>query len=298
MFSRSCRESARWLGALTLAGSLLTAGSAVQAQMVPAPPPLHVEGEQAAALPDEVKNAGITEKLQQQVPLDLTFTNEAGEPVELSTYFTPGKPVLLNLGYYECPMLCGLVWQGMVKSLKQLSWTPGNEFTVVTVSFAPKETAELAAKKKATMIDDLGRPEAAAGWHFLTGSEENVRALADAVGFGYQWVEAKQQYAHTAAMILLTPEGKVSRYLYGIEFPAKTLRLSLVEASEGKAGSTADQILLYCFNYDPTAGQYTVQVMNLMRLAGVTTLVVLFIAITVMAIKGRTRRSADGASAT
>ena len=298
MFSRKCRDSARWLGALALTGSLLAANAPAQAQMVPAPPPLHVEGEQAAALPDEVKNAGITEKLQQQVPLDLTFTNEAGEPVELSSYFTPGKPVLLNLGYFECPMLCGLVWQGMVKSLKQLSWTPGNEFTVVTVSFAPNETHELAAKKKATMIDDLGRPDAAAGWHFLTGSEENVRALADSVGFGYQWIEAKQQYAHTAAMILLTPEGKVSRYLYGIEFPAKTLRLSLVEASEGKAGSTADQILLYCFNYDPTAGQYTVQVMNLMRLAGVATLVVLFIAITVMAIKGRTRRVADGASAT
>lgn len=271
--------------------------SPAQGQVVPAPPPLNIEGERAEPLPEDLKHAGIDEKLQAQVPLDLTFKDEAGRTVKLADYLDGEKPVVLNFGYFSCPMLCGLVWKGMVESLNDLSWTPGDEFTLLTVSFDPTEGPALAAQKKQTMLEALGKPEAAAGWHVLTGDEAQIRALTQAVGFGYRWDDEQKQFAHQAALVLLTPEGKVSRYLYGVKFDSSRLRLSLVEASEGRAGSTIDRIVLYCFHYDSKTGQYTAQAMNIMRLGGALTLGVLVVAIGGMLTREALKRRAAAEAA-
>ena len=229
--------------------------------------------------PRGLEGVGVREKLGDALPLDLTFNDEYGKPVTLRQLFARGKPVVLDLGYYGCPMLCGLVINGLTASLKDLSFTPGQEFAIINVSIDPSEKPALARAKKGNVIADLGKPAAATGWHFLTGEEAQVRQLADAVGFRYRWDEAQQQFAHAAVLILVTPDGKVSRYLYGVRFPAQTLRLSLVEAGEGKIGTTTDQLLLYCFHFDPAAGSYTLAALNIMRAAGVLTVLVLAVVI-------------------
>ncbi|MEX0887228.1 MAG: SCO family protein [Phycisphaeraceae bacterium] len=267
---------------------LPAAPGTARAQVVPKPPPLN-EGRTEPG-PVEREQAGIEEKLGEQVPGELRFINAEGHAVQLGDYFGQDKPIVLNLGYFHCPMLCGLVTESLASSLRDLSWTPGDEFEVLTVSFDPEEGPADAAPAKARVIELLGRPEAAAGWHFLTGDQAEIDRLTDAVGFEYVWSERYEEFVHTAAIVILTPDGRVSRYLYGVHYPERTMRLSLVESAEGKVGSVMDEILLYCFRFDAGVGAYTMVAMNMMRLAGVVTVVGLGTAIGVMAAVGARRR--------
>ncbi|ACY47134.1 SCO family protein [Rhodothermus marinus] len=221
------------------------------------------------------EGVGIEEQLGERIPLDLTFRDEAGQPVTLRTFFDGRRPVLLTLVYHDCPMLCNLVLDGLAKSLRQMAWTPGEQFEVLAVSFNHRETPELARRKKAHYVDMLGRPDAAAGLHFLTGDSTTIRALTDAVGFSFRWVPEKQQFAHPAVLIFLSGEGKISRYLYGLEHDPGDVRKALVEASEGKVGTVVDQVLLYCFQYDPSENSYVANAYNIMRLGGAVTVVLL-----------------------
>lgn len=226
-------------------------------------------------VPAELEGVGITEKPDGQVPLQLAFTDENGNPVTLGRYFESEKPVLLTLVYYRCPMLCTLVLDGMVDALRPLDWVPGDQFEIVSVSIDHTEKPRMARFKKQSYIESYGKPEAAAGWHFLTGEAGAVRALADSVGFGFKKIEETGEYAHPAALFLLTPDGRVSRYLYGVLHEPKTMRLSLVEASQGKIGNALDKILLYCYRYDAEEGRYTPVAWRIMRLGGLLTVLIL-----------------------
>jgi protein SCO1 len=225
--------------------------------------------------PKQLENAGITERLGETVDLNLTFTNENGETVPLRSFIRDNKPVLLSLAYYNCPSLCNFHLNGVNDTLRQLKAPTGTEFNFVVVSIDPRETPELAKAKKEAYLKAYGRPEGADGWHFLVGSEEQIKALADQVGFGYQWDEEQQQYAHAAAAIALTPEGKISRYLYGIVFDPQTLRLSMLEASNGKVGTLVDKLILFCFHFDPKTNKYSLYAFNVMRAGGVMIMAVL-----------------------
>jgi len=227
------------------------------------------------AAPEGLADADVTEKLDAQIPLDLTFVDEDGMEVALGDYFHPDRPVVLNLGYYACPMLCGLVLNAMVDGMKDLEWTPGQEFELISVSIDEREGPRLASLKKQSYLQSYGRPSAASGWHFLTGAADQSRALADAVGFGYVYNEKRQEWMHPAALFVLTPDGRVARYLYGVGFDAQTLRLSLVEASEGKIGGSMDKVLLFCFQYDSSVGRYGPAARRLMSVAGYVTVAVL-----------------------
>ncbi|NJL32168.1 MAG: SCO family protein [Phycisphaerales bacterium] len=267
-------------------GDLATAANPNATAQVPAAPavaptatntsasqaPLHDRMERA---PDEIEGVGVSEKLGAILPLDTRFFDEQGKPVLLGDLIKGDKPVILNLGYYGCPMLCGLVINGMVDTFKELAYTPGKEFRVITISIDPTEKHPLAMQKKRNVIAELGKAEAATGWHFLTGGEPEIKRITEAAGFGYNWDPVQRQYVHTAVMILLTPDGRISRYLYGIQYPAQTVRLSLVEASEGKIGSPMDQLLLYCFHFDPSTGNYSLAAMNLMRFGAVLSVMAL-----------------------
>lgn len=226
------------------------------------------------AQPGELRGVGIEQRLNQPVPLDLQFRNEAGELVTLRSLMR-GKPVVLSLAYYECPMLCTLVLNGLTAAMKALPFDAGNEFDVITVSFDPRDTPELAAKKKATYLNEYRRQGAAQGWHFLTGDEASIKALTDAVGFHYNYLPDKGQFAHAAGIMVLTPDGILSRYFYGVEFAPRDLKFGLMEAADGKIGSPVDQLMLFCFQYDPATGRYTTVVLNAIRGAGVLTLVAL-----------------------
>jgi protein SCO1 len=235
-------------------------------------------------LPKALNEVKIEQKLNEQLPLDLTFRNEQGETVRLGDYFGK-KPVVLSLVYYQCPMLCNQVLNGMVTSFKVLNFKPGEEFEVVTVSFDPLETAELARAKKSTYVNYLPvakRGPAANGWHFLTGDQENIRRLTDAIGFHYYFDAATDQFAHSSAIYVATPQGKLSHYFYGIDYSPKDLRLSLVEASANKIGSPVDQLLLYCYHYDPATGKYGAVIINIVRLAGIGTLIAIGIMFVLM----------------
>lgn len=212
----------------------------------------------------------IEQKLNEQVPLDLTFHDESGRTVQLREYFGK-KPVLLTLVYYECPSLCGLVLQGLLKSLRVLNYTPGDQFDIVTVSINPKETPALAAAKKQNFLKEYGRLDAANGWHFLTGEEPQIRRLADAVGFRYVYDPKSGQYAHAAGVMLLTPDGKVSRYFYGIEYSPRDLRMGIIDASQGKVGSPVEKIILFCYQYDPTTGKYSLAILRVVQLSSAFT---------------------------
>jgi protein SCO1/2 len=217
-----------------------------------------------------LKKVGIDQRLNSQLPLDARFRDEAGRDVRLGEYFREGKPVVLTLVYYECPMLCNQVLNGTVGAFQALQFTPGREFEVVTVSFDPREGPELAAKKKDTYLKRYRREGAAEGWHFLTGNKEAIDALAQSVGFRYVWDKQSQQFAHASAMMVATPGGRLSHYFYGIEYSPKDLRLALVESSEGKIGSPVDALILYCYHYDPATGKFA-PVMAVLRAAGVLT---------------------------
>lgn len=219
----------------------------------------------AEPTPYELRDIGITEALGEQVPLDLSFVNEAGDAVTLSDYVTGARPVILTLVYYECPSLCGLLLNGFTAGLSQLAWTPGAEFDVVTISINPREGPPLATQKKAAYLESYGRPQAATGWHWLTGTEAHIRQLADVLGFHFRYDAETAQYAHAAGIFIVSPTGTISRYLYGIEYRGRDLKLALMEAAQGKIGSFADHLLLYCYRYDPVGKKYALFATNLMK---------------------------------
>ena len=225
--------------------------------------------------PPYLENVGIEQHLDGQVPAGLAFVDDTGRAVRLGDYFGH-KPLILNLVYYNCSMLCGEALAGLSASMKVIKFDVGDQFDVITVSFNPRETPDLAAAKKKEYVKRYGRAGAEKGWHFLTGPAESINALAAAVGFQYQYDATRNQYAHTTAIMVLTPEGRISRYFYGVEFAPKDLRLGLVEASSGQIGNPVDQVLLYCYHYDPAVGRYGAVVANLLKIGAAVT--ILFIA--------------------
>jgi protein SCO1/2 len=275
---------------------LLLFTSPAFAQMVPRQnSPLYggrpENGPVASGLPKALQNVGIDQKLNEQLPLDLMLRDENGQSVTLGQYFGK-RPVVLSLVYYNCPMLCTQVLNGMISSFKALSFLPGQDYEVVTVSFDSRETPALAAAKKTVYVNYLPEAKRAAavnGWHFLTGDEAAIKRLTDAVGFRYQWDEATNQFAHASGIMVLTPEGRLAQYYYGIEYSAKDLRLGLVEASAHKIGTPVDQLLLYCYHYDPATGSYQARVLNLVRLAGVLTIIGIIVLILVLRRRGNQR---------
>ena len=254
-------------------------------------------GNPSSGLPKALSDVRLEQKLDQQLPLDLVFRDESGQPVKLGQYFGK-KPVVLALVYYDCPMLCTQVLNGMATSFRVLPFQIGKEFEVVTVSFDPRETSALAATKKQVYVNYLPeRMHAGAndGWHFLTGDQQSIAQLTDAVGFRYHYDEATKQFAHASGIMVTTPQGKLSRYFYGIDYSARDLRLGLIESSENKIGTPVDQLLLYCYHYDPASGKYGAAVMKIMRIAGVLT--VLTIITMLLALKARNPKTAAGGAA-
>ena len=229
----------------------------------------------ADQVPPQLEEVGIEEHLDAKIPMNLEFRDEYGAVVTLGDYFDGEKPVILTLNYYKCPMLCGLQLNGLLDGLMELDWTPGQEFEMVTVSINPLETPALATEKKQNYMKRYERPSAAKGWHFLTGREPEIRQLASTLGFGYTFDRKTGEYAHAAAIFVSTPDGRVARYLYGIEYPPRRLRLALLEASAGEIGTTIDQFILYCFHYDPSSRRYSPVAMNIMRLGGGATALIL-----------------------
>ena len=246
-----------------------------------------------ASRPIPLRDVEFDQKLDSQIPLDLSFTNERGVPVQLRDYLH-GKPIILNFVYYKCRDLCPLLLDGMVRALRALSFDIGDEFDVLTVSFDPHDNAALASAKKTDFVSSYGRPGAERGWHFLTGEEAAIRQLAEAVGFHYSFDAQTGEFAHATGIVLLTPRGKTSRYFYGIEFSPRDLRLGLVEAAEGKIGTPIDQLLLFCYHYDPVTGKYGPFVTNLVRVAGLITVVGLAAFILWMLRRERTNAGAAG----
>jgi protein SCO1/2 len=216
----------------------------------------------------------IEHKLDAPVPLDLAFRDELGDTAALGKYFH-GQPVILVLAYYRCPMLCNQVLNGVVDGLRGISFDAGKEFQVVVVSFDAREQPALAAAKKATYVEHYGRPDSEDGWHFLTGDQPAIDRLTQAVGFPYIYDPARDQFAHDSGIMVLTPEGHVSRYLYGIDYPTRDLRLALVEASARRIASPIDHVMLLCFHYDPASGRYSASVLAMVRVAGALTVLIL-----------------------
>ena len=252
---------------LSLAIALLLAASAAAqtpAGIAQAP------GEPATSRPGLLGKIAIDQRLNQQVPLELPFRDEAGRDVRLGDYFGT-RPVILALVYYECPMLCTQVLNGLVTALGVMNFEPGKEFEVVAVSFNPKEGPGLASQKKANYLERYGRPHTANGWHFLTGEQESIDRLTDAIGFRYEYDPKIQQFAHGAGIEVLTPKGTISKYFYGIEFSARDIRLGLIEAADERIGTPIDDFLLFCYHYDPATGKYGAAVLRLVRAGGIVT---------------------------
>lgn len=253
-----------------LAVAALTVGAAAQQGMRSAE-----DMRQTNTRPRVLEKVGIDQRLGEFVPLDLKFKDEQGREVQLGQYFHQKRPVVLALVYYDCPMLCNQVLNGMTSALGVLKFNTGQEFDVVAVSFDPRETPELAAAKRDVYLNRYKRPGADKGWHFLTGSQESITALTQAVGFHYVWDEQTSQFAHGSGLMLLTPEGKLAQYYYGIEYSPKDMRLGIIEASQEKIGTVVDQMLLYCYHYDPTTGKYGLIAMRAMRIGGALTVLAL-----------------------
>jgi len=224
--------------------------------------------------PPGLKNVGIEQHLNEQIPANLVFRDETGNSVQLGDYFGK-KPMILNLVYYQCPMLCGEVLSGLESALQVLKFDVGKQFDVLTISFDPKETPEMAAAKKAEFLKRYGRPGAADGWHFLTGPQTSIDALTRAAGFQYEYDAKTGQFAHATAIMVLTPEGKIAQYYYGVEFAPKDLRLGLVQASQNKIGNVVDEVLLYCYHYDPDTGKYGAVINRVLKLAAGATIFIL-----------------------
>ena len=243
---------------------LLAWGALLPAQIYQPPAPTQLSSSPL------LKKVGIDQRMGAQVPLDLAFNDESGKLVTLRQYF--GKPVILALVYYQCPSLCNMVLNGLVRSVKGLTLTAGEDYEVVAVSFDPRETPEMARAKKQTYMKEYNRPGTEESWHFLTGDEAASKALADSVGFHFVYDTMTNQYAHGSGIIMLTPEGRTTRYFFGIDYPARDVKLGLVEASNNRIGSAIDQVELYCFHYDPANGKYGLVIMNVLRLGGLLTL--------------------------
>jgi protein SCO1 len=249
-------------------------------------------GQPASAKPGILNEIGIDQRIGNQLPLDLPFTDETGRTVRLGEYFGR-RPVILALVYYECPMLCTQVLNGLVSALGVMNFEAGREFDVVAVSFNPKEGPGLASQKKAAYMERYDRPHTAGGWHFLTGSEDSIRRLTSAVGFRYTFDDESKQFAHGAAIQVVTPKGTLARYFYGIEFSARDIRFGLIEASEERIGTPIDDVLLLCYHYDPSSGKYGAAVLGLVRLGAVATVLAFLVFLTV----SLRRERAAGASA-
>ncbi len=232
--------------------------------------------------PKILEDVGVDEKLGEKIPLDLTFANSAGDSVTIGELIEDGKPILLNPLYYECPSLCGLVLDAVFNVVQDLAWSPGREYTIISYSIDPEETHEQAAKSKEMYLADLDRSGAEDGWHFLTGSEESIKKLSDAVGFRYKYDERTGEYLHLASIMLISPEGVITRYLYGLQFFEFDLRNALSEAADGRIGSTIDRLILYCFTYDPASQSYVPVAMNIMKLGGLATVLILGIFLTLL----------------
>lgn len=228
----------------------------------------------AGIVPPMLQGIGIDQNLNAQIPLELNFKDETGQTVRLGQYFR-GKPVVLALVYYECPGLCDLILNGLTHSMQQISLNVGSDYQVVTVSFNPEETWQLADAKKGNYIEKYNRRGAKEGWHFLTGDQASIKRLADTVGFHYKWDPVAKQFAHASGIMILTPEGRIARYFYGIEYKPRDFRLGLVEASNNKIGTTADQLLLFCYHYDPSTGKYGVIIADVTRVLGTATVLTL-----------------------
>ncbi len=236
---------------------------------------------QQAGLPAILREVSIAQRLNEQIPPEIVFRDEDGMAVHLGDYFGK-KPIVLSLVYFDCPALCTEVLNGELRTMKAVSLDLGKDFDVVTISFEPKDSPALAKAKRDVYAGQYGRPGAKENWHFLTGEQPSIDALTQAVGFHYAYDSASRQYAHAAAILVLTPRGRIARYFYGVQYPARDFRLGLVEASEGKIGTPADHALLYCYQYDPMTGKYGLIVMNVVRLAGLLTVLVLGIFMFVM----------------
>jgi protein SCO1/2 len=242
----------------------------------------------AEPMPKQLEGVGVSEHLGGQVPLDAVFTDWSGQKVRLGDFFTDGKPVLLSLNYYTCPMLCGLQLNGLLHAMSRLDWTAGTQFRVVTVSIDPREQWQLARGKRESFLGEYSRP--GGDWAFLTGTEPEIARLAAAVGFGFRYDPAQKQYAHPAVLTVVSPKGTVSRYLYGIEYKPNDLKFSLMDASQGKTASTVDKIILSCFHFDASEGRYTPWAFGIMRLGGGLTMVLLATLLTVLWLHERRRR--------
>src|SRR5712664_1884680 len=258
---------------ITAIAALLALSTAAAAQTIP-----DNVGKSSSGLPAQLQNVGFEPQLNAQLPLDVNFRDESGRDVQLRDYFGR-KPVVLALVYYGCPMLCNQVEMGVVGSLKMLSFNPARDYEVLFISFDPRETPDMASKKKAAALSRFGRKETAAGWHFLTGKEEAVRAVARAANFRYSFDEKHNLFDHASGIMLLTPDGRISRYFYGVEYPSRDVRLGLVDASAGKIGTPIDRLLLYCFEYNPESARYSATILKIIRLGGLLTIVTIVAAI-------------------
>lgn len=268
------------LGVLLLLGTLTTP---LVAQMTGAPVPGYrpTPGTPASTMPRALQEIRFDQMLDSPLPLDTTFRDEDGRTVQIGQYFGL-RPAVLAFVYYDCPMLCTQIVNALASALRTLSLTPGEAFDVVLVSFDSRETPALAAQKKAEALARYGRPETSAGWHFLTGEESSIKRLTQAAGFRYVWDEETKQFAHPSGIIIVTPDGRPARYLFGIEYGPRDVRLALVEASAGKIGTAADQLLLFCYHYDPMTGRYGFVIMQVLRVAAVATVLALVAFIVVM----------------
>jgi protein SCO1/2 len=259
----------------TIAGvaALLLSGTVARAQAVPSN-----VGPTSSMMPAGLKDVGFEPPLNGQMPLDLPFHDEAGRSVQLRDYFGQ-KPVVLAFVYYSCPMLCEQVQQGVVGTLRMLSFNPGRDYQVVFVSFDPRETSDMAAEKKKVAMAHFRRPETESGWHFLTGPAASLNALTRAANFRYSYDAKNNLFAHASGVMVLTPDGRISRYFYGVEYPGRDMRLGLVDASAGKIGSPIDHVLLFCYHYDPTSATYSASILKIIRLAGLLTILAIVSAI-------------------
>ncbi|MDR3701955.1 MAG: SCO family protein [Candidatus Sulfopaludibacter sp.] len=259
----------RSLTVAALMGAAAVAALAQPGQPAPAQQSLSMQDSNLKpALPGALEGVGIDQKLDAQIPLNLHFKDEAGRSVPLSSFFQSHKAVILAPVYYRCPMLCTQILTGLESALKVVSFNPGQDFEVVAVSFDPKDTPEIAAAKKQLYVKRYGRPNTANGWHFLTGDEANIKPLMDSIGFHYKYDPKTDQYAHASAIMVVTPDGRVSKYFYGVEYSPRDIRLGLVEASTNKIGTPVDAILLFCYHYDPATGKYGALAMNMVRFGG------------------------------
>jgi protein SCO1/2 len=226
----------------------------------------------AGVRPAQLEGIGVDEHLGRTVDLNLEFIAENGYPVKLKDYFSKGKPVILDLIYYTCPMLCNLVLNGQMQVMREIPWTPGNEYEVVTISINPEESFDVSRRKKETYVGSFGRP--APGWHFLVDRNDNAKKLAEQIGYHYRYDPTQEQYAHPASIFILTPEGKISRYLYGTRFRPLDVRFALAEASENRTSMTVEKVLLFCYQYDPTKHAYVMFATNIMKIGGALTILI------------------------